>query len=273
MKSFGKFRRADKDMIGIFDSGVGGMTVARAVEKLLPDYPQIYFGDLARAPYGPKSRERIIQYSFDNTRFLLDHGAKIIIIACNSAASVATDLLVQAFPVPFFEVITPAVSQAVAVSGGRIGVIGTLATIRSGVYERKILAAAPALKVISAPCPLLVPLVEEGWLDGRETKMIVRRYLQPLKLQQVDTLVLGCTHYPLLRELIQPRIGRRVRVIDSSLAVAEELQTFLAATPAMAEELRGPGPSRYYVSDVTDAARETAARIFGRPIDLVRTDA
>lgn len=261
-------------MIGIFDSGVGGMTVARAVEKLLPEYPQIYFGDLARAPYGPKSRERIIQYSLDNTRFLLAHGAKLIIIACNSAASVATDILLQEFPVPFFEVISPAVRQAVAGSGsGRIGVIGTLATIRSGVYERKIVAAAPASRVISAPCPLLVPLVEEGWLDGRETKMIVRRYLQPLKLQQVDTLVLGCTHYPLLRELIQPRIGKRVRVIDSSAAVAEELRSYLAANPALAEELRQKGPSRYYVSDVTDAARETAARIFGRTIELVRTDA
>lgn len=250
------------------------MTVARAVEQLLPDYPQVYFGDLARAPYGPKSRERIIQYSFDNTRFLLEHGAKLIIIACNSAASVATDLLVEAFPVPFFEVITPAVRQAVEITdGGRIGVIGTLATIRSGVYERKILAEAPALKVFSAPCPLLVPLVEEGWLDVRETKMILRRYLQPLKMQQVDTLVLGCTHYPLLRELIQPRIGRRVRVIDSSAAVAEELKSFLAAVPALADELRLAAPSRYYVSDITDAAQETAARIFGRPIDLIRTDA
>jgi len=262
-------------MIGIFDSGVGGMTVARAVEKLLPEYPQIYFGDLARAPYGPKSRERIIQYSLDNTRFLLEHGAKLIIIACNSAASVATDILIKEFPgLPFFEVITPAVRQAVAGSGsGRIGVIGTLATIRSGVYERKILASAPASKVISAPCPLLVPLVEEGWLDGRETKMIIRRYLQPLKLQQVDTLVLGCTHYPLLRELIQPRIGKRVRVIDSSAAVAVELRDFLAATPELAEELRQHTPSRYYVSDVTDAARETAALIFGRAIELVRTAA
>jgi len=261
-------------MIGIFDSGVGGMTVARAVERLLPEYPQIYFGDLARAPYGPKSRERIIQYSLDNTRFLLEHGAKLIIIACNSAASVATDILLQEFSVPFFEVITPAVRQAVAGSrSGRIGVIGTLATIRSGVYERKIKAAAPESQVISAPCPLLVPLVEEGWLTGRETKMIVRRYLQPLKLQQVDTLVLGCTHYPLLRELIQPRIGRRVKVIDSSAAVAAELQAFLTATPALAAELRQQIPNRYYVSDITDAARETAARIFGRPIDLVRTDA
>lgn len=260
-------------MIGIFDSGVGGMTVARAVEKLLPDFPQIYFGDLARAPYGPKSRERIIQYSLDNTKFLLEHGAKIIIIACNSAASVATDILVQEFPVPFFEVITPAVRQAVSGSGtGRIGVIGTLATIRSGVYERKIQAAAPASRVISAPCPLLVPLVEEGWLDERETKMILRRYLQPLRLQQVDTLVLGCTHYPLLRGLIQPRIGKRVRVIDSSAAVAEELRCFLEATPALAAELRQKTASRYYVSDITDAAQATATRIFGRPIELIRSN-
>lgn len=260
-------------MIGIFDSGVGGMTVARAVEQLLPDYPQVYFGDLARAPYGPKSRERIIQYSLENTRFLLEHGAKLIIIACNSAASVATDLLVREFSVPFFEVITPAVRQAVAEStAGRIGVIGTLATIRSGIYEKKILAAAPGSQVVSTPCPLLVPLVEEGWLDGRETKMIIRRYLQPLKLRQVDTLVLGCTHYPLLRGLIQPRIGRRVKVIDSSAAVADELRAYLADNPEMADKLYKKGSSRYYVSDITDAARETAARIFGRSIELVRTN-
>jgi glutamate racemase len=260
-------------MIGIFDSGVGGMTVARAVERLLPDYPQVYFGDLARAPYGPKSRERIIQYSLDNTRFLLEHGAKLIIIACNSAASVATDLLVREFSVPIFEVITPAVRQAVAVSAtGRIGVIGTLATIRSGVYEKKILAAAPGSRVFSAPCPLLVPLVEEDWLDGRETKMILRRYLHPLKLKQVDSLVLGCTHYPLLRELIQPRIGRRVKVIDSSVAVAEELRAYLEGNPEMASKLRRQENSRYYVSDVTEAAQAIAARIFGRPIELLRTN-
>jgi glutamate racemase len=256
-------------MIGIFDSGVGGMTVARAVEDALPGYPQIYFGDLARAPYGPKSPEKIIQYARQNSRFLVEQGARMIVIACNSAASVAAGLIRSEFDVPVFEVITPAVHQAVsATTKERVGVIGTRATIRSGVYERMIKAASPGVKVVSAPCPLLVPLVEEGWHNRRETKMIVRHYLHPLKVKQVDTLVLGCTHYPLLRDLIQPRIGKRVKVIDSSEAVASELGDFTKKDPVLAEKLAEGGESRYYVSDVTDAARRTAARIFGRKIDL-----
>ena len=245
------------------------MTVARAVEAVLPDYPLIYFGDSARSPYGPKSPEKIIQYSRQNTRFLLDQGARLIIIACNSAASVASDLIRDEFDVPVFEVITPAVRQAVEATGnGRVGVIGTRATIRSGVYERMIAAAAPGIKVVSSACPLLVPLVEEGWLDRRETKMIIRRYLHPLKMKQVDTLVLGCTHYPLLRSLIQARIGKRVRVIDSAEAVAMELQSFIEKNLDIAGNLAVEQGSRYYVSDVTDVALGTAAKIFGRKINL-----
>jgi len=256
-------------MIGIFDSGVGGMTVARAVEIALPGYPQIYFGDLARAPYGPKSPEKIIQYSRQNTNFLIEHGAKLIIIACNSAASVAAEFIKKEFDVPVFEVITPAVQQAVSASvSGRIGVIGTRATIRSGVYERMIAASSPGAKVISAACPLMVPLVEEGWFTRKETKMIVRRYLNPLKLKQVDTLVLGCTHYPMLSSVIQPRIGRRVKVIDSSEAVAEELKTFLNRKKYLDGTLKNSAPSRFYVSDITEAALDTAEMIFGRKIHL-----
>lgn len=256
-------------MIGVFDSGVGGMTVARAIEDSLPDYPLIYFGDSARAPYGPKSPEKIIQYSRENTRFLLERGAKLIIIACNSAASVAADLIREEFDLPVFEVIAPAVRQAVAAtSTKRVGVIGTRATVRSGIYQRMIGAADSAIEVVTSSCPLLVPLVEEGWLDRRETKMIVRRYLQPLKLQQVDTLVLGCTHYPLLRPIIQARIGKRVAVIDSAEAVALELRTFIENSPDIAETLAKGQVSRYFVSDITEAARATAARIFGRKINL-----
>ena len=211
-------------MIGIFDSGVGGMTVARAVEQLLPNYPLLYLGDIARTPYGTKSARTIIDYSIDNTRFLLDNGAKLIIIACNTASSVATDRLRQEFNIPIIEVISPAVEQALMYSRkGRIGIIGTRATIRSGVYETKILLQHPEYKVFSTACPLLVPLVEEGWIDKRETKMILRRYLHSLKDQQIDTLVLGCTHYPLLTHLIQARIGKKVTLIDSSVAVAEYL--------------------------------------------------
>ncbi|MFZ5774760.1 MAG: glutamate racemase [Thermodesulfobacteriota bacterium] len=256
-------------MIGIFDSGVGGMTVARAVEQRLPQYRVVYFGDLARTPYGSKSPETILAYSRQNTEFLLSHGAKIIIIACNTAASVAADILPAEFPVPIFEVIGPAVRRAVAASRtGRVGVIGTRATIRSNVYERKITELSPECRVFSQACPLLVPLVEEGWLDRRETKMILRRYLQPLRLKQVDTFVLGCTHYPLLKELIQPRIGKRVRIIDSSEEVAENLASFLEDHPEIERQLARGGENIYHVSDVTEAAVDTARRVFGRPIEL-----
>ena len=259
-------------MIGIFDSGVGGMTVARAIEQALPDQRLVYFGDLARTPYGSKSPETISRYSCQNVDFLLARGAKLIVVACNSAASVASELLRNSYQVPIFEVIGPAVEQAVAGSAhGRVGVIGTRATIRSGVYERLIQEQAPDFKVFSAPCPLLVPLVEEGWLDKRETKMILRRYLAPLKQQQVDTLVLGCTHYPLLKELIQRRIGKRVKVIDSSRALAADLKSYLAANPLLAQSLGSheEGGNLYYVSDVTEAATQVARRIFGRPMELL----
>ncbi len=247
--------------------------MARAVEQLLPDKRIIYFGDLARTPYGSKSPEAIRRYARQNTEFLLSKGAKIIIIACNSAASVATDLLQEEFDVPIFEVISPAIKQAVAqTSGNRIGVIGTRATIKSNVYESKIRARSSKAKVFSKACPLLVPLVEEGWLDKRETKMILRRYLHPLKHKGVDTLVLGCTHYPLLKDLLSPRIGKRVAVIDSSIAVAAALQDYLQANQDLDKALAVDGTSLYYVSDVTDAARDTARRIFGRDIDLKVVD-
>jgi glutamate racemase len=257
-------------MIGIFDSGVGGMTVARAVEQLLPKYPLLYLGDIARSPYGTKSARRIIDYSIENTQFLIDKGASLIIIACNTASSVATDRLRLQFNVPILEVISPAVAQALCQSRtGRIGIIGTRATIRSGVYETKILAQKPESRVFSTACPLLVPLVEEGWIAKRETKMILRRYLHTLKDRQIDTLVLGCTHYPLLKALIQPRIGRKVALIDSSVATAEYLQGYLAGETALAPDHgHTPGQNRYYVTDLTESAQFMTEKIFQRPIDL-----
>lgn len=260
-------------MIGIFDSGVGGMTVARAVEQLLPEKRLIYFGDLARTPYGSKSAGTLCKYSRQNTEFLLSHGAKIIIVACNSAASVAAELLLAGYDVPIFEVITPAVAKAVSVTkNNRIGVIGTRATIKSNIYDHKIRQVRGEATVFSQPCPLLVPLVEEGWLGKRETKMILRRYLHPLKHKNVDTLVLGCTHYPLLKEMIARRIGRDVTVIDSSVEVASRVRKFLEMTPEVENSLAVGGESVYYVSDVTEAATITAQRIFGRKMNLVQVD-
>ncbi|MBB5347648.1 glutamate racemase [Desulfoprunum benzoelyticum] len=257
-------------MIGIFDSGIGGMTVARAVEQLLPDHSILYLGDIARTPYGTKSAETIIDYSLRNTEFLLQKGSNLIVIACNTASSVATERLRQEFNVPIIEVVTPAVQAVLARSRtGRVGIIGTRATVRSNIYERSITALDPQFKVFSLACPLLVPLVEEGWINKRETKMILRRYLHPLKDKQIDTLVLGCTHYPLLTNLIQPRIGNRVNLVDSSIETAHYLQRFLADHPGIVRKNGDqPATRRYFVTDLTESAQQVAAKIFNRPLEL-----
>ena len=257
-------------MIGIFDSGIGGMTVAHAIELYCPDYPLIYFGDLARAPYGPKSPATITMYARENSQFLLDQGASLIVVACNSAASIAADLLREQLPVPVLDVIMPAARQAARVSRtGRIGVIGTRATIQSTVYENKLHQLRQDARLFTQACPLLVPLVEEGWFDRRETKMVVKKYLHPLRTRQIDTLVLGCTHYPLLKKVIKPRIGRRVTLIDSSLEVARQVRIFLEQHPEICERLLQHRQSnRYFVSDMTERTPFLAAHIFGRPINL-----
>jgi glutamate racemase len=256
-------------MIGIFDSGVGGMTVAHAIEQLLPDYSLAYFGDIARTPYGPKSPKTIINYSIRNTEFLLDKGAELIIIACNSASSVATETLKKRFDVPIIEVITPAANRAIATSRtGHIGVIGTRATVKSGIYQKTITAERSSFKVYQQACPLLVPLVEEGWLNKRETKMVLRRYLHPLKNKQIDTLVLGCTHYPLLKGLIQARIGKKVRLIDSSVETAKHVKEFLEQNPGIVSK-QEPVTHHYYGSDKTETAMKVAERIFSRPMEII----
>jgi len=258
-------------MIGIFDSGVGGMTVARAIEQMCPDYPLVYFGDIARTPYGSKSPETIIRYSRNNTDFLLEQGALLIVIACNSASSTASDELRSHYTVPVLDVITPTAKKASALTkSGRIGVIGTRATITSDIYRKRIHEILPGSSVFSQACPLLVPLVEEGWLSRQESKMILRRYLHPLRLKQIDTLVLGCTHYPLLKHLIGPRIGRRVNLIDSSVEMALEVQEFLGRNPDMKNRLAQSRSlqNRFYVSDSTEAVETMASTIFGRSIHL-----
>ncbi|NDY42731.1 glutamate racemase [Dissulfurirhabdus thermomarina] len=253
--------------IGVFDSGVGGLTVVRELERLLPGRPIIYFGDTARTPYGPKSPETLVRYAVEDTEFLLSRGAGVVVVACNSASSVAVPELRRRFSVPVFEVITPAVELALEVTRrGVVGVIGTRATVSSGVYERQLRARAPGVRVHSRPCPLLVPLVEEGWLRTRETRMIVKKYLHPLKVRQVDTLILGCTHYPLLKEVIQAKIGRRVRVIDSSTVVARRVRDALAEGPETAST--GGPRSRFFVSDLTPNTVQVVRRFLGRRVEL-----
>lgn len=261
-------------MIGLFDSGVGGMTVARAIETLCPGFPFIYLGDIARSPYGSKSPSTITEYSHRNTEFLLRQGAKLIVIACNSAASTASTFLRNHYSHTIIDVIHPAVAKAASVSvSGSIGVIGTRATINSGLYDQHLHHARPACTVYSQACPLLVPLVEEGWLNRRETKMIVKQYIRPLRDKQIDTLILGCTHYPLLKRIIAPRIGRRVNIIDSSVEVAMHLKSLLECDEQLRAELYAPHtPSRFFVSDIPAPVHALAATIFGRTVHLEKTD-
>jgi len=263
-------------MIGIFDSGIGGLTVVREVLEKLPQYRIVYFGDTARAPYGSKSQKTIIEYAKENTEFLLAQGAKIIIVACNSASSVAFESLQERFTIPIFEVILPAVDKTIRVTRKqRIGVIGTRATIGSGIYERLLKEVRPEIQVFSQACPLLVPLVEEGWLKRAETKRIIRKYLFSLKMKQVDTLVLGCTHYPLLKPIIQAKMGKRVQVIDSSQEVALWVKDYLEKNPKISESLipiDGQKGHRFFVSDLTPNFEYIARDFLGRPIKLELTN-
>jgi glutamate racemase len=257
-------------MIGIFDSGIGGLTVARAILQQLPGYDLVYFGDTARTPYGNKSALTVQAYARRCTEFLIAKGARVIIIACNTAASAAADLLTETYPTPIFEVITPGATLAAGLSrNGRIGVIGTRSTIVSGAYEKRILRLRPDAQVVSRPCPLLVPLVEEGWLRRRETAMIVKGYLRPFKLRQIDTLILGCTHYPVLADLIQAKAGRRIRLVDSAVAVADQLKNHLEDTPELAATLSREGRSAYYISDVTPQFESIAQRVIGRRLKVL----
>ncbi len=256
-------------MIGIFDSGIGGLTVVKAIMEQLPEYDIAYFGDTARTPYGSKSADTVAGYAAENTEFLLSKGARVIVVACNSASSVAMERLHKAYDGPIFEVITPAVEMAVAASAKhRIGVIGTRATVNSGIYTREILKCTPAAKVYSEACPLLVPLVEEGWLKKPETRMIVKKYLLPLKVRQVDTLILGCTHYPLLKTIIQAKIGKRVKIIDSSVAVAGKVRQFMDQQPEIAEAMAKNGRARFFVSDVTAQFEKIARFLLKKDINL-----
>jgi glutamate racemase len=262
-------------MIGVFDSGVGGLTVVREIFQKMPEYQIVYFGDTARTPYGTKSKETIIKYAQEDAKFLLEKGAKIIVIACNTASAFASEVLRNELGVPVFEVITPTVKKALRVTKNKkIGVIGTRATIESGIYEKllKEWSNEIEIQVISQACPLLVPLVEECWLDKPETKRIVKKYLQPLKNKQVDTLILGCTHYPVLKDIIQRYIGRRVKLVNSAEEVVNELKNFLDNHHSLAQSLIKGSEHKFYVSDLTPQLSRIAEKLLGRAVKLEKVE-
>jgi glutamate racemase len=254
--------------IGVFDSGLGGLTVAQAIMRQLPAESLIYFGDTARVPYGPKSPETVRRYSREISAFLIEQGVKAIVVACNTATAHALPALREELRVPVIGVVEPGARAAVrATRSGRIGVIGTAGTIRSQAYVRAIQAEAPDATVTAIACPLFVPLVEEGWTNHEAAHLIAEEYLAPLVDDGVDTLVLGCTHYPLLKALIGEIIGRSVRLIDSAEETAADTRRMLAANDLAASE--GEGEYRFIASDDPQQFLTLGRRFFGSAIERV----
>lgn len=259
-------RPGDHGAIGVFDSGVGGLTVLRALMARLPFESTVYLGDTARVPYGTKSAEVVTRYSIANGRFLLGKDIKLLVVACNTASAVGLDALANELSVPVIGVIEPGAQVAAATTKtGRVGVIGTQGTIRSGAYQRALEAARNDVVVKARPCPLFVPLAEEGWTHGEVPGLVAREYLSELRDAGVDTLVLGCTHYPLLRGVIGEVMGSSVTLVDSAEAVALAVEARLRASEALAGPAATPS-HRYYVTDVPHRFLEVAERFLGRPV-------
>lgn len=235
--------------IGVFDSGVGGLTVVKEIMEQLPGEAMIYFGDTARVPYGSKSEETVVRYSAQIIKFLLAKGAKTIVIACNTASAVALEKMKQEFEVPILGVVKPGAKAAAEVTkNGKIGVIGTEATIRSGIYNEFLRKTDPHVTVYGKACPLFVPLAEEGWVGEDEiTEQVARRYLSGLTAQEIDTLVLGCTHYPLLRSVIQKVVGDKVQLVNPAVETARELKYLLEENDLLNERTRAG--EAYVVAD------------------------
>ena len=259
--------------IGVFDSGVGGLTVVRTLMERLPFESIIYLGDTARVPYGVKSVETITHYATQITEFLLQQDVKLLIIACNTMAAVAYQAVVGLSPVPVLDVIDAGARSAVAERHTKnIGVIGTPATINSNAYERAIHRYDPDIRIISRACPLLVPLIEEGWLDHPVTRLTAQEYLKPMLADNIDTLVLGCTHYPLIKGLLQDVVGNDIRLVDSALAMAD-----MTANLLREKNLFNPGEIppdyKFYVTDVPYRFQGIGESFLGRklfPVGLIK---
>ena len=252
--------------IGVFDSGIGGLTVVAEVMRQLPNEEIVYFGDTARLPYGPKSNDTVTQFAIQDAEFLLGHGVKNIVVACNTASSIAVDALADRYDVPVIGVIEPGALAAVSSTlTGKVGVIGTEGTIASGAYRRAIGRLDRDIEVVETCCPLFVPLAEEGWTDREVTLVIAHEYLTPLRDAAVDVLVLGCTHYPILKNTIARVFGPSVRLIDSAEETAREVGERLEGLD-LARKDEAPPVHRFFVSDVPHRFREQAERFLGAPL-------
>ena len=256
--------------IGIFDSGIGGLTVAHEILRQLPNESIIYFGDTARVPYGPKSPDTVCRYSREITSFLRDQDVKAIVVACNTATAHALPVLRDELPIPVIGVVEPGSRAAVRASaGGHIGVIGTAGTVRSGAYERAIRALDPDARITVRACPLLVPLVEEGWSDHPVARQVAQEYLEPLIKEGINTLVMGCTHYPLIKSLLCKVLGPSVTLIDSAAETAAELGQVLRDQKLDAPAGAASPTHRFVASDDPLQFLQLGQRFLGDAIEGV----
>ncbi|MFP4172683.1 MAG: glutamate racemase [Candidatus Hydrogenedentota bacterium] len=255
--------------IGIFDSGVGGLTVFRAIKERLPEESLVYLGDTARVPYGSKSGAAVTRYALACAEVLLKDDVKLLVVACNTASAHALDALREELDLPVLGVIEPGARLAVErTRTGAVGVIGTVSTIRSAAYQDALQALAPRLRVYAKACPLFVPLAEEGWTDGYVPEAIAHAYLDELKESGVDVLVLGCTHYPLLKPIIRDVMGPEVELVDSAETTASAVEATLAGI-GLAAPSGNPPSFGYKVTDSPEAFAQVGARFLGHPIDSV----
>jgi glutamate racemase len=256
--------------IGVFDSGIGGLTVYKALKEKMPEEKVVYLGDTARLPYGTKSAETIIKFSEDNAFFLMERDVKVVVVACNSSSSYAVPRLQDRLDIPVLGVIEPGAEAAVNGSKNCIGVIGTTATISSGAYERAIREKKPGAEIIAKDCPLFVPLVEEGWLEHEVTRLVVKEYLMPLKEKGIDSLVLGCTHYPVLKPVISDILGTSIRLIDSAETVTAKVYSILKSLGWLCKT-RAAQEDEFYVTDFPERFKKVGEIFLGKTIDKVNS--
>lgn len=260
--------------IGIFDSGIGGLTVLKEIINRLPGERTIYLGDTARVPYGSRSPETVTRYSFENSRFLFSRGIKLLVIACNTASSVSLESVRQSVPVPVIGVIQPGARAAAAATRNRkVGVIGTDATVRTNAYSSAIRSIDNSIEVFSLACPLFVPLVEEGWTEGAVVELTAETYLRDIRKKGIDTLVLGCTHYPLLKGVLSKIMGPGVRLIDSAIETASTIRAALEEQ-SLLRDVQGDGAGEsereFYVTDSPEKFIDVGERFLGSSISFIK---
>ena len=252
--------------IGVFDSGIGGLTVLHQIIETLPHENTVYLGDTARAPYGTKSVDTVLRYSYENSDFLVEKGVKVLVVACNTSTAIALHQLKARLAVPVIGVIEPGVRSAIkSTKNKRIGVIGTEATIQSSAYTHALKASNPTVEVYSRACPLFVPLVEEGWTDNEVVEMTAKAYLEGFKQSGIDTLILGCTHYPLLKRAIRKLMGRGVRLVDSAEETAKEVELLLKRGSIVRKN--GKGAHSFFVTDAPERFIKVGRRFLGEKVE------